>query len=411
MISKEGPLFDDVGVLALVPNRWGSTWQVRQHVLIRLARYFHVLWMDPAHEWQDSFAVMKRREPPSADRYPGLNVYVPEFWLPAFYRPDWLASFAFRQRVNNAARRLRRSGCKKLILYLWRPEFAGALDMMPWDVSCYHIDDEYMFGMETAPTTESEKRLLTTVDQVIVHSAGLMEKKGQLNPNTALITNGVDFSVYSRPAQEPEDLSCVPHPRIGYTGVIKKHLDWPLLCQLAESHPEWSFVFVGPIAAHAEITDSVDRLRRRPNVWFLGAKSWRQLAAYPQHFDVCIMPYSKADPSADYIFPVKLHEYLASGRPVVGMPIRSLENFTDVVSLATTLKEWETAIENGLHSAAASAEKQLARQSVAKRYDWGILAGHIAEILADRLGETYAGRLRKHSHNADNDREMVADWS
>jgi glycosyltransferase involved in cell wall biosynthesis len=410
MIPKEGPLFNDVGVLALVPNRWGSTWQVRQHVLIRLARYFQVLWMDPAHEWRDSFAVMNRREPPLA-HYPGLHVYVPEFWLPAVYRPEWLASFTFRQRVNNAVRRLHRSGCKKIILYLWRPEFAGAVDMLPWDVSCYHIDDEYMFDAETAPTTESEKRLLTTVDQVIVHSTGLMEKKGHFNANTALITNGVDFSVYSRPAQEPEDLSCIPHPRIGYAGVIKKHLDWPLLCQLIEAHPEWSFVFVGPIATHADLGSTIDRLRRLSNVWFLGAKSWQQLAAYPQHFDVCIMPYSKADPSADYIFPVKLHEYLAGGRPVVGMPIRSLEPFTDVVTLATTVEDWVTAIENGLDPAASSPERQLARQAVAERYDWGILVRQIAEILAGRLGETYAAQLGKQAYKPEADREMIAKWS
>ena len=51
--------------------------------------------------------------------------------------------------------------------------------------------------------------------------------------------------------------------------------DWPLLCQLAESHPEWSFVFVGPIATHAEITDAVDRLRRRR--WLLTLRIVRPL--------------------------------------------------------------------------------------------------------------------------------------
>jgi len=48
----DAPLVPDVGVLALVPDRWSDLWQQRHQVLTRLARYFHVTWMNPAREWR-----------------------------------------------------------------------------------------------------------------------------------------------------------------------------------------------------------------------------------------------------------------------------------------------------------------------------------------------------------------------
>jgi len=128
-------------------------------------------------------------------------------------------------------------------------------------------------------------------------------------------------------------LARIPRPRIGYTGYIKKQLDWQLLRHLTAQHPKWHFVFVGPKSPHPEISTILEEVAGRPNVHFLGAKTTQELAAYPQHFDVCIMPYRVND-YTKYIYPLKLHEYLASGRPVVATPIRSLEEYCNVLTLA-----------------------------------------------------------------------------
>src|SRR6202040_822700 len=111
-------------------------------------------------------------------------------------------------------------------------------------------------------------------------------------------------------------------------------LDWPLLLKLTAAHPEWSFVFVGPRKGHAEIDQLLEQLSRQPNVYFLGGKATESLGGYPQHFDVCIMPYLPDD-YTKYIYPLKMHEYLASGTPVVSTPIRSVLDFGNVVALAS----------------------------------------------------------------------------
>jgi glycosyltransferase involved in cell wall biosynthesis len=386
------PYVPQVGVVAMVPYRWSNIWQPCNHVLTRLARYFHVVWVNPAHQWSDALLNREALSVPAHDAGPGFAVYQPEFWLPDVYRPRALARWVFRQRLAHAREMLLRRGCSKIVLYLWRPQFGDAMTSMPFDLSCYHIDDEYSFSPVDIPIPESEKRLIAQAGQVFIHSPALLEKKGNINPHTAFVPNGVDFQSYAQPVPEPADIAEIPHPRIGYSGHIKKQLDWPLLLDLTARHPEWSFVFVGAPNRHPEIVAHIDQLSRRPNVRFLGSKSVQELATYPQHFDVCLMPYARND-YTKYIYPLKLHEYLASGRPVVGAPIASLEPFRHLVKLPETSEQWSAAIAESLGPVANSTEQRTKRQAAAKQHDWEILVRQIAETMSLRLGPDYSSRI------------------
>jgi glycosyltransferase involved in cell wall biosynthesis len=351
--------------------------------------------MNPAREWRE---ILKNREALGAHdtdtaHPPGFTVYEPEFWLPKLYRPQRLADFTFQLRLKRARNLLVRRGCQKIILYVWRPEYAPALLSVPVDLSCYHIDDEYSFSDVDVPLDEAEGKLIAKVDQVFIHSPGLLEKKGRINPHTAFVPNGVDYEAYAKPAPEPPDLAPIPHPRIGYSGVLKRTLNWPLMHHLIEQHPGWSFVFVGRPSPHPEVASATQELANRRNVYFLGAKSAQDLAVYPQHFDVCIMPYRLNSHMMKYGYPLKLHEYLASGRPTVGSPIRTLREFNNVVSLANTPDEWSVAIARALGPEANTAGRRATRQAVAQRHDWDLLVLQVARTMAQRLGQEFAERL------------------
>ena len=381
-------LLPDVGVLALVPDRWGDLWQPRQHVMTRLARYFQVVWVNPALGWRENAGLRADRSGPEtmAPRPPGFTVYEPERWLPKLYRPAWLARKIFQLQLKRARHLLEGRGCKRIVLYIWRPQFSQALGLIPFDLSCYHIDDEYSFSPSELPLSETEAQLIESVDQMFIHSPALLEKKGSINPHTAFAPNGVDYHAYAEPIAPPADLAPIPHPRIGYTGHIKRQLDWPLLRHLAARHPEWSFVFVGPVAPHPEIQSAIRELSDRPNVYFLGSKSVRELPSYPQHFDVCLLPY-QVDDYTKYIYPLKLHEYLAGGRPLVGAPIRSLEKFSELVAVPRTPEEWSAAIAAALSPEANTPERRAARQKTARTHDWDVLVERMAGTMAQRLGE------------------------
>ena len=125
-------------------------------------------------------------------------------------------------------------------------------------------------------------------------------------------------------------------------------------------------------------------MSRRPNVHFLGGKPAERLGEYVQHFDVCTMPYV-VDDYTKYIYPGKMHEYLASGHPVVSAPVRSVQEFKDVIAIANSTAEWSKAIASSLSAGENTPERRAARQSVAREYDW--------ERLVDRMAHTIAARL------------------
>ena len=382
-----GPRRPDVGVIALVPEPWGGPWMPREHVLTRLGRHFHVVWMDLPLEWREWWLpghARPARPPLAADTYPGFELYRPGPFLPEVYRPGAVGRWLEGRRYRAARRRLTALGARRIVVYLWRPEYGPALDRIPHDVSVYHIDDEYNFSAAELPLDPAEAALIRRVDQVIIHSPALLEKKGTLNPHTAFVPNGVDFRAFATPAAEPEDLARVPHPRVGYVGVIKEQLDVPMILSLARARPDWSFVMVGPSRLGGADQECFEALRGLPNGFALGGKPVAALPAYIQHVDVGLLPY-RLNGYTKFIFPLKLHEYLAAGIPAVGTSIRSLQDFRSVVRLVEGPGDWVPALAAALEPAERGPEQVAARREVAKGYDWGVLVDRIAGHILDRL--------------------------
>ena len=385
--SLPQPALNEVGIIALVPDHWSAQWQARHQIASRLARYFQVLWMDCPPSRQEILPrLLQRRPDEDQSTLPaGFQIYRPGPMFPRLGGPAALGRWTSQQRLRRAHRRLVARGCSQIVLYLWRPEFAQAISQVPHQLSCYHIDDEYSFSPIEVALDPSEIHLIQSVGQVFIHSPAMMEKKGRFNCNTEFVPNGVDYRDYTTPMPEPEDLGPISHPRIGYSGNLKRMLNWPLMLELSGRHPEWSFVFVGQIAPHTEIRGVLAELSRRPNVHMLGAKPVGALPAYAQHFDICIMPYRRDD-YTKYIYPLKLHEYLASGRPVVGTPLPSIEAFDGAVILANSSEEWSRAITRGLSPAENTPARCEARRHTASLHDWDLLVERIAATIAKRLG-------------------------
>jgi glycosyltransferase involved in cell wall biosynthesis len=395
------PMAPDVGVVAVTDDSWNGVWTTRHFMLRHLARFFQVAWLEPMEHWR---GLVERRWRSRSTANPGQSVRTvgvdgvtkcdPLGWLPEVYRPRWLRDTIRATRYAQAAASLRKRGCRSVVLYVWRPSHVDALDSRrSFDAVVYHIDDDYSFSETLVPTSPAEQRLIAEADAVIVHSPGLADRKGGINDNTHIVPNGVDFDLYARTWPSPADLSAIPGPRIGYAGVIKKQLDISLIRRLAERHPTWSFVLVGPLGNLSGEEAEMRGLAARSNVHLLGYRHAADLPAYQKHFDVCIMPY-KVNAYTECIYPLKLHEYLASGKPVVATPVRTLRDFSHVLKLASDVDEWEAAIASYLAGVDGGVEGAAARQAVARRYDWPILAGRTATIMSSLLRGEVDKRVR-----------------
>ena len=391
------PVMGDVGIVAVTDEPWDATYTTRHFMLHHLARFFRVAWLEPVEEWRE---IVRRWRGGSAGAprvrtggVEGVTRCRPLRWIPDGYRPEWLWRVVRSARYASAVSFLRKSGCRQVVLYVWRPSYVDALDSRHrFDAVIYHIDDEYTFSETQSPMTADELRLIREASAVIVHSPGLMALKSGINRKTFMVPNGVDYDLYARSGPPPADLLAIPGPRIGYVGVIKRQLDFDLLGHLAERRTDWSFVLIGPLRHFPGIEAEMAALSRRPNVHLLGYRDVAALPAYQQLFDVCVMPY-KVNAYTDCIYPLKLHEYLASGKPIVATPIRTLRDFSHVVSLASGVDAWVAALESSLTPAARTKGQVSARQAIAKQHDWRVLAGRVAAIIAAELGREREERV------------------
>jgi glycosyltransferase involved in cell wall biosynthesis len=382
------------GIVSLHMKEWSDHYRSSHYLMSRLSLRWPVVWIDPPHE-REAVPDVWRRNParftqPMHDR--ALYVYRPPALLPAIHRPARLRRALERARLSQAVRHLRRLGCDRVVLYCWHPQFLESSEVRGHDLLVYHAVDEYSYSPEDPPTPPREVEMIRRAGQVVLHSPGLMEKKGDIAPDrTAFVPNGVDYAAFRCEGPEPPELVGIPRPRIGYCGVLKRQLNWELLRSLIAARRDRHWVFVGHWQDdHAELAAIRHWLQNRDNVHLTGrVPAWR-LGEFPSHFDAAIMPYVE-DGYTRYIYPLKLHEYLAAGIPIIGTPVRTLQDFGHVVRLARTTREWEVSLDQALAPESRSEEAIERRRSVAREHDWSLLSDHVSRMIELRLREDSPG--------------------
>jgi glycosyltransferase involved in cell wall biosynthesis len=141
----------------------------------------------------------------------------------------------------------------------------------------------------------------------------------------------------------PKDLAGIPKPILGYFGVVDERMDYELIARLANSNPQWSIVMIGPTM---KIDDAT--LPKRPNLHWLGQRSYIELPAYCKGFDLCMMPFALNE-STEFINPTKALEYMATGRMIVSSAVPDVvRNFGMVVKVAKDHEEFISLCRNAV---------------------------------------------------------------
>ena len=166
-----------------------------------------------------------------------------------------------------------------------------------------------------------EQEVIGVADLVFTGGYSLYEAKQHLHDDIHPFPSSVDREHFAKArgaAEEPADQRVIQGPKLGFYGVIDERMDLALIAATADARPDWSFVMVGPVVKIAP-----EDLPQRPNLHYLGGKTYDELPAYLGGWDVALMPFA-INESTRFISPTKTPEYLAGGRPVVSTPIRDV---------------------------------------------------------------------------------------
>lgn len=174
--------------------------------------------------------------------------------------------------------------------------------------------------------------------------------------NALYVDHGVDFDAFARSAfcEEPEDMRDIPHPRAGFVGGIDlQTFDPELYEDVVAALPDVHFVLVGGSTLPSDWLEV-------PNVHHLGRKDYDEVWRYPGHCDVLLMPWAKSR-WIEGCNPIKLKEYLATGRPIVSTPFAELKYYEGLVRIASDSDSFASEIRNAIGARWDGAEERRER--------------------------------------------------
>ncbi len=300
--------------------RWDFVFQRPQHLLTRFAAHTRVFFIEePFFDTDNSEGYLEIRS-----RGEQLWLLTPHF--PAGRsaeendkaQAELVKQFIDSQRIDD------------FIAWYYTPMALGYSSDLKPVLTVYDCMDELSaFAGAPPQLLAREQELFRRADLVFTGGQSLYEAKRDRHPRVYAFPSSIDrahFAQARTALTEPADQVGIPHPRMGFFGVIDERMDIQLVGEVARLRPEWQIVLLGPVVKIDPAT-----LPKLSNIHYLGMKTYQELPAYISHWEVALLPFALNE-STRFISPTKTPEYLASGKPVVSTPI------TDVVSPYGDLK-------------------------------------------------------------------------
>jgi glycosyltransferase involved in cell wall biosynthesis len=374
-------------IICLSNQLWAyPLWTNKKHVMTRLAEQGHnILFVDPPintgrlfarqliqKKWPLKRLVSKKHQ----DKH--VTVLSPLNYIPS---PDRMAS----SHVKLIKKAMEDKFDPKLhtLLWIYHVEIEGIkhyVEELNYDLLIYDCVDNYV-GFPKYDTPEKkdaiikqEKYLAEKADVIFATAPGLVEKLKKYNQHVSFTPNVGDYDKFIKVTDYknslPEDISHITRPRIGFTGAVDEYkFDRELVKKVAQDYPNYNFVIIGPMALK-DREASIKELgfEEMHNVYFLGTKDYLEMPKYMAGFDVFIIPYQLNDYTVGGCFPVKFHEGLAAGLPVVVTNLPAYAPFADVCYVSKSYNEFSQNIRRAIEEDNDTKIKD--RQRVAKENSW-----------------------------------------
>ncbi len=315
--------------------RWNFAYQRPQHLFARLAQYYQVIFVEePIYSERES-----RWEISSP--IPNVLVYQPHTSVSAQgFHDDQLPQM--RKLIRQLA-----LDHEDHIAWFHTPMAIPLLQELQPQLVVYDcMSQRASFRDSPLQLLQRENAALKIADVVFTGGPSLHRSRCERHPNVHCFPGSVDAAhftqaldrINSHPAHRN-----IPGPRLGFYGVIDERFDSELIAQVADAHPQWQIVLVGPIVKNESVL-----LPQRENIHYLGRQPYAELPYFLAGWDVCLLPFS-VNESTRFINPAKALEYMAAELPVVSTPMNDVvELYEDIVYIAHDAAQFVTACEAAL---------------------------------------------------------------
>ena len=363
-----------------------------QQICLELAKANRVLYVEPMISLVSRLDGLLRRErarpvkPGARQVHRSLFVYTPPSFLPFSLRSErlnWINKALLLRCVRKMMGRL---GFRRPIVAVSHPSHHELVGRLDEEFSFYDRMDHYTLlpDKRAAPAVLAamEEKLLEKAGLVFVTYEALQQGSEGSRTKWVLVRNGVDLDHFDprvpRFAGADGDLTRITGPIVGYIGSIGAWFDGDAVGFLAASRPDLALVLVGPVLDRAVAR----KLRPYRNISLLGPKPYRDLPRFLDAFAVCLIPF-KVNELTRSVNPVKLYEYLASGKPVVAAELDEINRYRDLVSTYRTKEELVGEVERALRD--QDPEVARLRVQVAGENTWGHRVEEISRALSAHL--------------------------
>jgi len=256
------------------------------------------------------------------------------------------------------------------------PIVADLMGLLPVGKWVYYCVDDFSKWpeLDQVGIQKMESDLIQRADVLIAASEALQRNIAKLGRPSHLLTHGVDLAHWrdGSPREAAAALEGLPRPLIMFYGSIDWQMDVEFVHRLSRDLSQGTIVLVGPTA-----NPSPD-LFRPANVRWIPAVPYADLPCLAHEASVLVMPYIDA-PGLRESQPLKLKEYLASGKPAVVRDLPANRVWQDALDLAGSAEDFSSLVrqrlEHGLPDDQARARERLEQES------WESKAERLRELI------------------------------
>ncbi|MBF7980262.1 MULTISPECIES: glycosyltransferase [Rahnella] len=234
------------------------------------------------------------------------------------------------------------------IIWTYHPFIMDSIVGLDYHRLVYHCVDDLSSvpGIDKANFLTEEQKLLRLADKVYTTTESLKIRCIEFQNNTEYFSNVVDFEHFSlafETMEIPEDIKRIPTPRIIYHGVLSDFkVDFQLLYDVASVNKDLSFILLGD-EREGQKNEVFENLKKLPNVYALGYRSYSDLPKYLSQMNAAILP-TLINEYTNYMFPMKYYEYISAGIPIITTALKFTESVSNGLFIAHDVDEFSKCI-------------------------------------------------------------------